>query len=83
MRLDKIHKGILFKESEWLKPYIEANSKLRSRTGISDFKKDFYKLLSNSVFVETCENIRDRTNIKPVGNVWDLRKEASKVLRIE
>jgi len=63
MNFTKIHRGISFTEDAWLKPYIELNTKLRTEAS-SEYEKDFFKLMNNSVFGKTMENIRNRVDIR-------------------
>ena len=57
--LERIHRAIEFNQTDWMKPYIDFNTKLRT-AGTNDFEKDFFKLMNNSVFGKlwrTSENI--------------------------
>ena len=65
--LEKIHGAIEFKQSAWMREYIDFNIKLRTAAK-NDFEKDSYKLINNSVFGKSMENIRKHRNIKLVND---------------
>ena len=74
MKITAVNRGISFYQSSWMEPYIRKNTELR-KCAANSFEKDFFKLMNNSVFGKTIENIRKRQNVHLVDN----RKKAIKL----
>ena len=56
MKLVYVYGGIHFSEAPIMRSYIELNTKLRNQPGGSDFEKELYKLMNNSIYGKTLEN---------------------------
>ena len=76
-KTDKIHKVLKFKQSYWVKKYIDFNNETRANAA-SSFEKDFFKLMINSIDCKTMENLRKRINARLVNNKKDFLKHTSR-----
>ena len=56
MKLTKTHRTLKFKQSDWMKKYIHFNTEKRTKAA-SSFEKDFFKLMIDSVYGKTMENL--------------------------
>ena len=73
MKLTKIHRVLKFKQSDWMKKNINFNTK-KSMNAANDFEKYFFKLMINSVYGKTTENLRKRMNVRLLNNEKDFLK---------
>ena len=78
----KVHRVIQLNQEAWLEEYISDNIKLRKEAK-NDFEKDFFKLMNNSIFGKTVENVRKHRVIKVVTTEIKTKWFSEKLLAIE
>ena len=60
-----------------MEEYIEFNTEKR-KNAVSDFEKQFFRLMINSVYGKSMENLRKRISVKLINNTRDYVKCVSK-----
>ena len=63
MKLMRVNRVIEYNHKTWLEPQIDFNTEKRKKAK-NDFEKDYFKLMNNSVFGKTMENVRGRLDLK-------------------
>ena len=77
LKLKKVHRVLKFKQSAFMKPFIESNIE-RRRQAKSSFEGNIFKLINNSIFGKTMENTLKRRKVKVATSSQDLMKLANK-----
>ena len=67
IKLVKVHRILKSKQSNWLKEYVEFDTKKRQES-TDEFNKNFFKLLINCVYSKSMENIRKRINFRLIND---------------
>ena len=80
LKITKIHRGIQFEQSAWLVDHINLKTKLRikAKQSRNNFEVNFFKLMNNSVFGKTLENIRNRVGTRLISTEKVAQKLAAK-----
>ena len=76
LKVKKCHSVMTFKQSKCMKEYIEKNNKARNRAK-TEFERNFFKLMNNSVYGKTIENVRNRVNATMCMNKKKFLKHAN------
>ncbi len=77
LNITNIHKIIKFKQSDWLKQYIQLNTDLRVKA-TTKFGVALAKLMNNAFFGKTCEDVRKYKNVSICTNAKDAKKRLGK-----
>jgi hypothetical protein len=62
LHVTAVHRVLEFRQSRWLEPYIKLNSDLR-KAATNDFAKELFKLMNNSIYGKTVENLMKRRKV--------------------
>ena len=74
MKLVKIHRILSFRQSDWLRKYVDFNTEKRKQNN-DEFNKNLYKLLNNCIYGKSIENIRKKINVKLINgkkNIFEM-----------
>ena len=77
IKVIKIHRVLKFSQKDSLKNFVAFNTKKRM-SAANGHGKDFFKLMVNSVYGKSMENLRKGVNVKLVNNKEDYIKYTSR-----
>ena len=60
MKLVSVFSILKFKQSDWLKKYIDFNTKKKKKNAPNSFEKDYFKLINNSTFDKTMQKLKNK-----------------------
>lgn len=78
LELKRIHKILRFKQSKWLKTFIDVNTEKRLKCK-NPFESILYKLMNNAIYGKSLENVKKHAEIKLV-NKWEGRYQAKSLI---
>lgn len=73
----KINRVLRFSQNCWLRKYIDSNTSRRA-AATSNFHKEFYKLMNNSVYGKCLENKRNHMSLRLISDEKKLQKLVQK-----
>ena len=76
MKLTKIHRILKFKQSDWMKIYIDFNTE--KKNAANSFEENIFKIMVNSVCDKTLQSLGKIITIRIVNNEKDYLKHTSK-----
>ena len=78
LRLKKVHRVLSFNQSPWVQSYIQLNTELRLNAPCKA-AEDLPKLMNNSFYGKTCEDVRRYMDVQLYVGVEDVRKLQRKI----
>ena len=77
IKVTKVHRIIKFKQDYIIRDYIELNTKMRAEDR-TEAEKDIFKLMNNSLFGKSCENLLKYIEAKILTVDYEILKAVSK-----
>ena len=69
LKLKKIHRILKFKQSDWMRSYIDFNAQ-KERHQIMNLIRIFFKVMNNSVYGKTMGNLRKNKSFKKYSRLY-------------